>query len=327
MRAAGVQTAHMSSVWERRPRLKAQLWLGLAAFVVLFGIGQYYFSWLWGVLRVVAYLALFGGVGWLAWRLVGEYQSTAAEVEAAIREFKLTRDATVEEGSGGYPCTELLQRYRGLVDGHGVCLLKVMTGGGRTMKLGWMIATEIYPPRFQQKFRLTVQRYPSPPSRRLHPKLTELAIAFCDQPGWVESWIDSLPETALTILNAQLAREPAVAVTDREIYRFIGLVEGTQAEKIGPAFRDLVGLAQSLGKSAEETNAFSIHTSFHYVRYQEGKESFDLTIDPGMKGAWVYVPTAKNWPQQVPEWAAGRRDEILARLRAHLDRAFEFVDS
>lgn len=93
------------------------------------------------------------------------------------------------------------------------------------------------------------------------------------------------------------------------------------------ALRELAALARLLSAPLADAKPFSIHTSFHFLRYQEGDDSFELTIDPGLTGSSVYIPNSANWPKEVPAWAAGRRDEIIARLRAHLSEEFELVEA
>lgn len=271
----------------------------------------------------VAHLALFSGIACLAWRLREESRSERREISAAIREFQLRRDATVEDGDGGYPCTQLLRRYRGMVEGSEVFLLQVLVGSGRRSSLWWMVATGLFPP-MAQEFRLIVDRSGRPKDQPL-PRLIPGATAHCQRAGWVEALIESWPESTVAAVNRLLGHDHTASVTHREVHRAIGFHDGV-AEDIGAAFHEIIALARLLSRSAEETHAYSIHTGLHFVRYQEGKESFELTIDPGMTGSSVFVPTPSNWAKEVPAWAAQRREQIVARLRAHLSKEFEFVD-
>jgi len=75
----------------------------------------------------------------------------------------------------------------------------------------------------------------------------------------------------------------------------------------------------------DEGNAtdFDVLVSFGYIVYSEGKRSFELTVEPGLKHPTIiHVPSPSRWEQEMPEWARGRREEILARIRpqcAHLN--------
>ena len=198
-----------------------------------------------------------------------------------------------------------------------------LLGSGRTMNTGWIAATEIFPP-FRQKFKITADPNWAVPGR-LHPRLPEWVVGTCKRAGWIDAWLSSLPEASMAALDTFFRREPRPTITDREAYRRIGDFAGGKPDGIRTAFHELIAMAKLLEKSVEETNPYHIHTSFHCVRYQEGKNSFELTIDPGESDSWVYVPAPEQWARQVPPWAAGRRDEIVARLRAHLGAGFKFV--
>ena len=52
-----------------------------------------------------------------------------------------------------------------------------------------------------------------------------------------------------------------------------------------------------------------------YVRYSEGGHSFDFYWEFCGGGCLVSagVPSVEKWPREIP-WAAGRRDEIVARV-------------
>ncbi len=53
------------------------------------------------------------------------------------------------------------------------------------------------------------------------------------------------------------------------------------------------------------------------VVYREGSQGVSLSIEPMFEVAdIVYVPDAAAWSKTAPPWASGRRDEILARLKA-----------
>ncbi|MCF8062393.1 MAG: ribose 5-phosphate isomerase B [Deltaproteobacteria bacterium] len=63
--------------------------------------------------------------------------------------------------------------------------------------------------------------------------------------------------------------------------------------------------------------------SFGYILYSEGKRTLELTVEPGLKHPTiVHVPSASRWDEEMPDWARGRREEILSRIRpkcVHLD--------
>lgn len=72
---------------------------------------------------------------------------------------------------------------------------------------------------------------------------------------------------------------------------------------------------------------YDVLVSFGYILYSEGKRSIELIVEPGLKHPTIIrVPTVSRWDEEMPEWARGRREEILSRIRpkcAHLDCKFE----
>lgn len=58
-----------------------------------------------------------------------------------------------------------------------------------------------------------------------------------------------------------------------------------------------------------------------YVRYSEGLHHYDFYWEFCGDGCIVSagVPAADKWPQQLP-WAAGRRDEVIARVGEQMCR-------
>jgi len=280
----------------------------------------------WFLLMMLANLSLVGGATWYFVGLARHYRRQDDAGNAVVGELKLERDPAGEVGKGGYPCEEVWQCYRGLFDGASIKWLKVWVGGARRGGTVWIASTEIFPPAFEREFRIDAS-YAAKPVAAPHPRLPANREIWWQPQDWIASWLDSLPEATAAALDAFLRADRHSVVTGRMVFCFVTELGMDGAPAAHAAFREIVTLARLLRDSASETNAFDIHTSFHYVRYREGKNSFELAIDPGEKSSWVYVPTLENWPKQVPTWAAGRRGEIVARLRAHLAAEFEFVDS
>ncbi|MGD0808716.1 MAG: hypothetical protein ABSA91_03300 [Acidimicrobiales bacterium] len=53
------------------------------------------------------------------------------------------------------------------------------------------------------------------------------------------------------------------------------------------------------------------------VIYWEGDRGFVFDGGWGVSPPVTYVPTPELWDEVVPSWMKGRRDEVVARLRAH----------
>ncbi len=81
------------------------------------------------------------------------------------------------------------------------------------------------------------------------------------------------------------------------------------------------------GSNGAEEEAHDVLVSFGYILYTEGKRSIELTVEPGLKHPTIIrVPSASRWDEEMPEWARGRREEILSRIRpkcAHLSHEFK----
>jgi hypothetical protein len=64
------------------------------------------------------------------------------------------------------------------------------------------------------------------------------------------------------------------------------------------------------------------HDGLHVLRYSQvvGSKVEEIVIDgaimPGTPHHVLYVPAAPEWDQRYPEWARGRRDEIVRRIRS-----------
>jgi len=61
---------------------------------------------------------------------------------------------------------------------------------------------------------------------------------------------------------------------------------------------------------------FDVLVSFRFITYSEGRRSLELTLEPGLKHPTIInVPSPSRWEREMPEWARGRREEILERIR------------
>ena len=281
-------------------------------------------QWFLPVLMLLGYVVLIGGATWYFVAQARHYHRQEEAGTAVVNELKLERDSASETGNGGYPCESVWQCHRGLFDGARIKWLKVWVGSSQRGRTVWIASTEIFP-AFEQEFRLDAS-YSSKPVPAPHQRLPANREIWWQPQEWIARWLDSLPEATASALHAFLSEDRHTVVTGRVVFCFVPGLAAEGAPAAHATFRELIALARLLSKSAEEINPFSIHTSFHYVRYQEGKNSFELAIDPGQDSSWVYVPTLENWPKQVPAWAAGRREQIVGRLRTHLEKSFEFID-
>jgi len=64
---------------------------------------------------------------------------------------------------------------------------------------------------------------------------------------------------------------------------------------------------------------YHVDVAFKHLRYSEGDHSLDFDREPGggASPGIVWVPSPKQWLEIMPEWAKGRRTEILTRLWPH----------
>jgi hypothetical protein len=64
---------------------------------------------------------------------------------------------------------------------------------------------------------------------------------------------------------------------------------------------------------------YDVDVAFKHLRYLEGDRSLDFDREPGGNATpgIVWVPSPKRWREIVPDWAKGRRTEILTRLRSY----------
>ena len=82
---------------------------------------------------------------------------------------------------------------------------------------------------------------------------------------------------------------------------------------------------ERLGRPGETTVFIGMGT----LNYCEGKRGLFFTWqpkDPEGEICILEVPTAQRWPKEFPEWAHGRRDEVLANIkRITKARGWNFV--
>jgi ribose 5-phosphate isomerase B len=61
---------------------------------------------------------------------------------------------------------------------------------------------------------------------------------------------------------------------------------------------------------------WDILIAFRFIKYIEGEKSLEFNVDPGLKSPTIiHVPSPEKWEEEMPEWAKGRRDEILGRVK------------
>jgi ribose 5-phosphate isomerase B len=66
-----------------------------------------------------------------------------------------------------------------------------------------------------------------------------------------------------------------------------------------------------------ESQQYDVLISFRYILYSEGKNNFELRVDPGLKRPTIiHIPSVEKWNKELPEWAHGRREEILDRIKS-----------
>ena len=76
-------------------------------------------------------------------------------------------------------------------------------------------------------------------------------------------------------------------------------------------------VAAGTGSKGPAGEDHDVVISFGYILYAEGRRTIELTVEPGLKHPTIiHVPSAERWDEVMPEWARGRRDEIMARIRA-----------
>ena len=72
---------------------------------------------------------------------------------------------------------------------------------------------------------------------------------------------------------------------------------------------------------------FGVHIGFRYIRYMEGFNKLELSVEPLTKDpSVIFVPSDEKWKTEMPDWAKERREEILSRIKdgtKHLDWTWE----
>ena len=66
----------------------------------------------------------------------------------------------------------------------------------------------------------------------------------------------------------------------------------------------------------ETAEQWDVLIAFRYIKYSEGKNSFELRVDPGLKTpSIIYIPSPQKWNEELPAWTHNRREEILDRIK------------
>jgi len=60
------------------------------------------------------------------------------------------------------------------------------------------------------------------------------------------------------------------------------------------------------------------------VIYDEGGKSLTFYFDRGARR--IYIPSDRNWDERMPEWARGRKIEILERISKRMGKHWAFEE-
>jgi ribose 5-phosphate isomerase B len=127
----------------------------------------------------------------------------------------------------------------------------------------------------------------------------------------VDTWLETPFDKGRHLRRIKLIDEPYQAVAD---------TAGRHAEKNTPSEKSTMGEHQ---KGMGKPGKYDLLISFRFIKYMEGENSLELEVEPSMiKPTVVHVPSEKTWDETFPAWAAGRRTEILDRIKpkcSHLD--------
>jgi len=127
----------------------------------------------------------------------------------------------------------------------------------------------------------------------------------------VQTWLDTPFEEGRHVRRIELIDKPATAFPD------------TSARQIEKNFRSEGSTVDGSRKEEKKQEDFDLLISFRFIKYMEGKNFLEFEVEPSMKKATVvHVPSEKTWDEKLPAWAAGRRTEILNRIKpkcSHLD--------
>jgi len=200
-------------------------------------------------LILLANLALVGGVTWYFAAMALTYRRKEAAGAAVVVELGLAPDYAGEVGNGGYPCENVWQCYRGLLDGAEITWLKVWVGSSRRGGTVWIASTKISPP-FAQEFRIDAS-YAAKPVPAPHPRLPANREIWWEPRDWVATWLDSLPEATAAALHAFLSEDRRTVVTGRVVFCFVPELGLDGAPAAHAAFREITALARRLRDSAE----------------------------------------------------------------------------
>ena len=78
--------------------------------------------------------------------------------------------------------------------------------------------------------------------------------------------------------------------------------------------KDKKELTEKKGPMPEKE--WDILIAFRFIKYIEGEKFLEFNVDPGLKSPTViHIPSQDKWDKEMPEWARGRRAEILGRVR------------
>lgn len=305
-----------------RPGKRHFVALALGLVLVIAGFDA--FEWFGVLLLVTGWIATLAGILWILFAWIRFHRREAEAAEDVIRSLGLERDPEGERGTGGFPCVEILACYRGRFDGAPVQWINVRIGRLRRSATRWIASTGMSPPLrtpFQIARSLASLGQPAP-----HPLLPPGTVLACDSETRIGEWLAALEEPVRRQLQEHLLQPAGAGLSDHGVFRFVVGLDRLGVPAARTAFAEIIALARKLSATSGETAPYEIHASFHYVRYQEGASGFELDIDPGLAESWVYVPDPAEWVATMPAWAAGRRTEIVARLRANLDeKHFKFV--
>ncbi|MFO8088386.1 MAG: ribose 5-phosphate isomerase B [Desulfatiglandaceae bacterium] len=126
----------------------------------------------------------------------------------------------------------------------------------------------------------------------------------------VDTWLDTPFDKGRHLRRIELIDKATQAVPDT----------ASHLEKSPASGKSTVSGPQKEEKSREN---FDLLISFRFIKYMEGNNSLEFEVEPSMKKPTVvHIPSEKTWDEKFPAWAAGRRTEILNRIKpkcSHLD--------
>jgi hypothetical protein len=62
------------------------------------------------------------------------------------------------------------------------------------------------------------------------------------------------------------------------------------------------------------------------VTYTETSGTLQLSFEMGMPHDIVFVPTEEGWKRTMPDWAQGRRDQIIERVCKAFTKGCEVIE-